>query len=235
MKKLLMLLLLLGGVEISAQTIVQQEFAVSSQPRLTSDMDLHQPTGKGNVLIAMPGPMSPGVKVASVTDNAPGGSNIYKQVPGAAAACGNKVLLDIWYCENCRPGANELKFHFSTPTRTSVNVFMELSGMPSSSVLDGSGVNVSDGTRTSAGEVGPSITTTATDFVVGRYHSANPIPTGVTPEAFTYKTTYTYAQDRPAGTYQPTLTGGGTTGEFCMSMAAFKTAPRAAKSPRRVK
>jgi len=231
-KQLLMLFLLWGGIEISAQTVVQQFFAVSSQPNPVSDMDLHQPTGAGNVLIAMPRPMSPGVKVASVTDNAPGGGNTYKQVPGAASSCGAKVLLDIWYCENCKEGVTELKFHLSSGTRVSVNAFLEISGVPLSSVLDGSGVHVSDGTGTSAGlEVGPSITTKGTDFIVAFYYSGNPIPTGVVPDAWTYKTTYVYGLNQPPGTYQPKLTGAGAAGSYCMSMAAFKTAAPVAKSP----
>jgi hypothetical protein len=230
-KKLLMLLLLWGGVEVSAQTIVQQFFAVSTRSPV-SDMDLPKPTGAGNVLIAMPGPLAPGVKVLSVTDNAPAGGNKYKQVPGAESSCGKNGSLDIWYCENCNPDVWELQFHLSGGTRISVNAFIEVSGLASSSVLDGSGAHVSDGTRTSAGlEVGPSITTTATDFIVARYYSTSPVQTGVTPEEWTYKTTYVYGLNRPPGAHQPTLTGGGAAGSFCMSMAAFKTAAPVANSP----
>lgn len=227
----LTLLLLCGPVRLPAQTIVQQLFAIGSMPAPTADMDLPQPTTQGNVLIAMPGPTSNGVKVLSVTDNAPAGSNTYKQVPGAASSCGAAQTLDIWYCENCSGGVTELKFHLSGGARASINTFLELSDMPPSSVLDGTGAHVSDGTRTSAGlEVGPSIKTTGKDFVVARYTSTNPIPTGVTPASWMYKTTHVYQLNAPAGNYQPTLTGGGTSGTFCMSMAAFKTAPPAASS-----
>jgi hypothetical protein len=223
-KKLLILLLLWGGVELSAQTIVQQFVAVSSRPSPVSDMDLPAATGSGNVLIAMPGPLAPGVTVLSVTDNAPAGGNTYKQVPGAASSCGANGSLDIWYCENCNSGVTELKFHLSGDARISINAFLEVSKMPLSSVVDGSGAHVSDGTRTSGGlEVGPSITTTATDFIIARYFSTNPIPTGVTPAAWTYKTSYVYVLNGPSGTYQPTLIGGSAAGSFCMSMAAFKT------------
>lgn len=232
-KKTFLVLLLCVGVEVSAQTIVQQMFAVSMQPNPVSDLDLQQPTAGGSILIAMPGPFSPGVKVLSVTDNAPGGGNTYKQVPGAASSCGTQVSLDIWYCEKCNPEVTELKFHLSGSAKLSVNTFLEISGLAPSSMLDGSGTHVSDGTRTSTGmEVGPSITTSANDFIVARYYSANPIPTGVTPTIWTYKTTYVYALNRPPGSYQPTLTGGGTTGSFCMSMAAFKTLTPAASSPK---
>jgi len=224
MKKLLTILLFFWAAQSPAQTVVQQFFALSLSPQPTSDMDLPEPTLKGSVLIAMPGPMTPGVKVVSVTDNAPAGGNTYKQVPGAASSCGGQIL-DIWYCENCNGEVTELKFHLSGGARMSVNAFIEVSNMQQSSVLDGNGAHVDDGTRTPAGlEVGPSITTTATDFVVARYSSAKPLPTGVTPSQWTYATTYVYARNGKAGTYQPTLTGKGESGSYCMSMAAFKTA-----------
>jgi len=227
-KKLLTVFLLFGAVRLPAQTVEQQFFAISSRPNPTSDMDLPKPSLQGSVLVAMPGPTSAGIKVLSVTDNAPAGGNTYKQVPGALSTCGTTDALDIWYCENCNGGVTELKFHLSASVMFSINTFLELSGMRLSNVLDGDGVHVSDGTRTDAGlEVGPSIKTTAKDFIVARYHSTNPIPTAVTPSPWTYKTTYIYATNRPPGTHQPTLTGG-KGGNYCMSMAAFKVAEPAA-------
>jgi hypothetical protein len=222
-EQLLILLLLWGGLELSAQTIVQQFVAISTGGEV-SDMDLNQATGKGRVLIAMPVLLSPGAKVLSVTDNAPDGGNTYKQIPGATASCVNKSV-DIWYCENCNPGVTELKFHLSGQPKGSINAFLEVSDMALSSVVDGSGAHVSDGTATSGGlEVGPSITTTAKDFIIARYFPTAPLPTGVTPAAWTYTTSYVYALNAPSGTYQPTLTGGSAGGTFCMGMAAFKTA-----------
>jgi hypothetical protein len=229
-KRLLILLLLWGGVASSAQTIVQQFVAISSGDE-TSDMDLKEPTGKGSVLIAMPALLAPGVKVLSVTDNAPAGGNTYKQIPGAVSSCAKKSL-DIWYCENCNPGVTELKYHLSGRAKANINAFIEVSNMALSSVVDGSGAHVSDGTATSGGLlVGPSITTTAKDFVIVRYVSTPPRPTGVTPAAWTFKTAYVYVANGPAGTYRPTLTGGKAGGNFCMSVAAFKTAASVA-SPR---
>src|SRR5271155_117379 len=108
--RLLTLFLLCAALQLPAQTIVQQFFAIGSMPSPTADMDLPTPTTQGNVLIAMPGPTSNGVKVLSVTDNAPAGSNTYKQVPGAASSCGKTKTIDIWYCENCSGGVTELKF-----------------------------------------------------------------------------------------------------------------------------
>ena len=230
-ERILILLLFWGGVRLSAQTIVQQFAAISqthedgSGAGSVSDMDL-EPSGKGNLLIAMPGlVLSPGVKVLSVTDNAPDGGNTYRQVPGASSSCVDNGPLDIWYCENCNPGVTELKFHFSGHVRASINSFLEVSNLASASVLDGKGAQVSNGTATSAGlEVGPSIKTTAPDFIIARYFSADPNPTGVTPTAWTYKPSYAYVLDGPPGTYQPTLTGGKAANGFCMSVAAFKTA-----------
>jgi hypothetical protein len=222
-KRLLMLLLLWGGVELSAQTILQQYVAIS-QGNDVSDMDLKDPTAKGSLLIAMPVQLLAGTKVLSVTDNAPDGGNTYRQIQGAVSSCGNKGV-DIWYCENCNPGVTELKFHLSGRTKGCINAFMEVSNMALSSAVDGSGAHVSDGTATSAGrEVGPSITTTAKDLIVARYFPTDPVPTGVTPAAWAYTTSYVYLADAPPGTYQPTLTGGKPGDSFCMSMAAFKTA-----------
>ena len=110
-------------------------------------------------------------------------------------------------------------------------LFLKFRSMALSSVVDGSGAHVSDGTATSAGlEAGPSITTTTKDFIIARYFPSIPLPTGVTPAAWTYKTSYVYMQNAPPGTYQPTLTGAEAAGSFCMSMAAFKTAPSVAGS-----
>jgi hypothetical protein len=223
-EKLIILLLLWGGAELSAQTIVQQFTAVSSGAGTVSDMDLPQPTGKGSVLIAMPVLLMPDVKVVSVTDNAPDGGNTYKQIPGTVTSCA-KQSLDIWYCENCNPGVTELKFHLSGHVKASLNAFLEVSNLALSTMVDGSGAHVKDGTATSGGlEVGPSITTTAKDFIIARYFATLPIPTGVTPAAWTRTPSYVYALDAPAGTYQPTLTGAKAGDNFCMGMAAFKIA-----------
>src|ERR1700690_1465124 len=119
-QKFMILLLLCGGVELSAQTIVQQFVAVSSGAGTVSDMDLKQTAVKGSVLIAMPVLLSPDVKVLSVTDDAPDGGNTYKQIPGTISSCAKKSL-DIWYCENCKPGVNELQFHLSDHVKASIN------------------------------------------------------------------------------------------------------------------
>jgi hypothetical protein len=228
--RLLILLLLWGGVELSAQTIAQEFAAISAGAGTVSDMDLTTPTAEGSILIAMPVLLSPGIKVLSVTDNAPAGGNTYKQVSAASSSCGNQSL-DIWYCEKCNPGVTELRFHLSAHVRASINGFLEVSNIALSSPVDGSGAHVSDGTATSAGlEAGPSIKTTAKDFIIARYFSDSPGPTGVTPAGWTFKTSYVYMLNAPAGTYQPTLTGGKAGGSFCMGMAAFKTAASVASS-----
>jgi hypothetical protein len=228
MKKLLVLLLLLGGLELQAQTIVQEIFNVGGASHV-SDMDVPKPTRPGSTLIAMPGPMSTSVKVMSITDNAPSGSNLYKQVPGAASSCG-KQSLDVWYCEKCNPGVTELKYHFSGHVM-SVNTFLEVADLALSSPVDGSGANVTEGTGSSDGvEAGPAIKTTATDFIIARYASAA-APSAVTPAPWTLKSTYVYAANAAMGTHQPTLTGGGAAGNFCMSMAAFKTTASGSVAP----
>ena len=225
-KKLLLLSLLWGGVTLSAQTIVQQ-FTSLSQGAKDSFMELKEPTSKGNVLVAMSTIISPGVRVLSVIDDAPGGSNLYKKIEGASSSCANK-FNDIWYCENCKAGATVVIFRQSEGS-ASVISFLELSNMESTSVLDGSGAHVSDGTATSAGlDVGPSIKTSATDFIVANYF---PPPSGVTPTAWTFSPSFAYVKNAPAGTYQPTLTAKAA-GGFCIGMAAFKTAaPAAALGP----
>ncbi|MGA7574348.1 MAG: hypothetical protein WCA97_10225 [Terriglobales bacterium] len=222
---ILLLLVLSGGLQLSAQTVVQQFAAVSSGAGVVSDMDLPDPTAEGSVLIAMPELLTPDVKVLSVTDNAPAGGNTYKQVSGAVSSCA-KAPIDIWYCERCNPGVTELKFHLSGHVRASINSFLEVSNLALPAALDGSGAQISDGKVTSSGlEVGPSIKTTATDFVIAAYSSINPRPTGVTPVAWTFKPTYVYQLNAAPGTYQPTLTGSKAGGNFCTSIAAFKTKP----------
>ncbi|HEX4423894.1 MAG TPA: hypothetical protein VH079_00745 [Terriglobales bacterium] len=228
MKKLLALLFFFGGLQLQGQTIVQEIFNVGGASHV-SDMDVPKPTRPGSTLIAMPGPVSPSVKVMSITDNAPTGSNLYKQVPGAASSCG-KQSLDIWYCEKCNPGVTELKYHFSGHVM-SVNTFIEVADLALSSPVDGSGANVTDGTGSSEGvEAGPSLKTTATDFIIARYASAV-APSAVTPAPWTLKSTYVYAANAPTGTHQPTLTGGGPAGSFCMSAAAFKSAASGSATP----
>jgi len=203
----------------SAQTILQQFAAVSAGAGEVTDMDLTKPTDKGSVLIVMPGQLSPGINVVRITDNAPDGGNTYKQLPGATSSCTDQAL-EIWYCEKCKAGVTELKFHLSGGVKASINAFLEVADID---VPDGSGAQVSDGTGTSDGlETGPSLKTTATDFVIARYFSTAPRPKGVTPASWTFKTTYTYQQKAPAGTYQPTLTGGSAESKYCISMAAFK-------------
>jgi hypothetical protein len=228
-KKLMTLSLLLGASYSSSygQTL-RQEFVSIGAPADVIDMDLPKPSAQGSVLIAMPGPLTPGIKVTSVTDNK---GDTFKEVRGATSTAEGKSL-QIFYCENCHPDVVELKFHMSAFAKLgSINTFLEVSGLALSSVLDGSGVQVSDGKATSDGlELGPSVTTTAKDFVIARYASASPLPKGVTPEAWTYKTTHIYLQKAPTGTYQPKLTGAAAGSNFAMSMAAFKASDTAATS-----
>lgn len=222
--KLLILLLLCAAPELIAQTVIQQFAAISKGSGMKSDMDI-EPTSKGSTIIAMPFELSPNVKVESVTDNAPDGPNTYKQVPGAISSC-SEGHIDIWYCEKCNPGVTELQFHLSGHVKASINSFLEVSDLAASSTLDGTGAQISNGKATGTGQLaGPSIKTTATDFIVARFFSGTPYPTGVTPEAWTFKPSYAYVPKASPGTYQPTLTGGGAGGGYCMSMAAFKIAP----------
>ncbi|HUB02578.1 MAG TPA: hypothetical protein VL983_07825 [Terriglobales bacterium] len=228
MKNLLITFILCGaGTGLSAQTILQQFAAISAGSGTVSDMDLPNPTAEGSVIIASPMQLSPDVKLESITDNAPGGGNTYKPVPGAMSFCAKKAL-EIWYCENCKGGVTELKFHLTGHVRASINGFMEVSGLAVPAKLDGNGVSLNDGVATSAGSfVGPNLKTSAKDFVIARYFVDPPIPTGVTPAAWTYKSTYVYGLNLAPGSYQPTLTGGKANGSFCMSMAAFKVADSA--------
>jgi hypothetical protein len=225
---LLAVLVLCCAIQVPAQTVLQQFTAVSAGAGTVSDMDLPEPTVQGSVLIAAPLLLSPDVKVIGVTDNAPEGGNTYKQVPGTNSSC-KKQSLDIWYCENCKPGVTELKFHLSDHVRGSLNTFLEVSGLALSSVLDGNGVHLTDGSATKEGlEAGPRMTTTAKDFVIARYFTDPPLPTGVLPKEWTLTTSYAYVLSGLAGPYQPTLTGGKAASNYCVSMAAFKAAPEAA-------
>jgi hypothetical protein len=231
MKRLIVALLLCAGLA-SAQTVLQEFSAVSSGAGTISDMDLPSPTASGSVLITMPLLLTPDVKVISVTDNAPGGGNTYKQVPNTYGAC-KKQSVDIWYCENCRAGVTELKIHLSDHVRASLNTFLEVSGLATTSVVDGSGVHLSDGSATKDGlEAGPKLTTTAKDFVIARYFSEPPLPGGVTPKQWTFTKSYAYVLSGAAGDYQPTLNEAKAGSNYCVSSAAFKVAePGAAPQP----
>jgi len=224
MKKALAVLFLFSAIAASAQTILQQFAAISAGAADVSDMDLPNPTAEGSVLIASPMQLSPDIKILKITDNAPDGGNIYKQVPGALSLCSKKVL-EIWYCEKCKGGVTELKFHLTGHVRASINGFMEVTGLAVPAALDGDGVSLSDGVASNAGTLaGPTIKIKARDFVIARFFSDPPIPTAVTPAAWTYKTSYVYGLNLAPGAYQPTLTGGKPGGSFCMSIAAFKLA-----------
>ena len=121
MKKTLIALALLCAAQVSAQTVVQQFVAISRGAGTVSDMDL-EPTAEGSTLIAMPFEVTPGIKVLSVTDNAPAGSNTYKEVPGSVASCSG-ALLDIWYCEKCNSKLYEEFFHLTDITTQLAPVF----------------------------------------------------------------------------------------------------------------
>jgi hypothetical protein len=223
-RAIIALSLLACSIELSGQTVLQQFSAVSSGAGTVSDMDLPQPTTEGSTLITMPLLLSPDVEVVSVTDDAPRVGNTYKHVTGTDSLC-NKQLLNIWYCESCHPGVTELKFHLSGHVRASINTFLEVSGLASSPVLDGNGVHLSDGAAGSDGfAVGPSITTKANDFIIARYFSGIPLPSGVTPASWKYATSYVYQLEAPPGTYQPILTGAKAKNNYCVGMAAFKVA-----------
>jgi hypothetical protein len=227
MKFMIALLLLCAGIQLSAQTILQQFTALSAGAGQTSDMDLIQATVAGSTLIAMPELLSPGVKVVSISDNAPDGGNVYKQIKNASSSCSNRSV-DIWYCENCKPGVTELKFHLSDHVRGSINTFLEVSGLALSSTLDSDGAHINDAPVANDGrEVGPKLVTTGTDFVIAR-RSSTPFPStisAVTPSEWVYKPTYVYGLNLPAGAHQPTIIGA-KSGTFCLSMAAFKVAER---------
>ena len=91
---------------------------------------------------------------------------------------------------------------------------------------------MTDGTRTSAGlEVGPKIKTSASDFVVARFSSAMPAPTEVS-APWSFKPSYVYLLNAAPGTHQPTLSGKGTGGNYCMGIAGFKAAASAPPSPK---
>lgn len=214
-----LLLFLCIGIDTQAQTIVQQFSAVSSGAGQVSDMDLPDPTAQGSTLVAMPELLTPGIDVVSITDNAPDGGNTYKQVKGANSSCAKKAL-QIWYCENCKGGVTELKFHLSGHVISSINGFMEVANLAPASVLDAT-ASLSDAKGSNDNlQVGPSIVTTATDFIVARY-SFTSRAKGVKPDSWTFKPSYVYGLNLPAGTYRPTLTGTAP-GTFCMSVAAFK-------------
>jgi hypothetical protein len=126
----------------------------------------------------------------------------------------------------------EIKFHLSGNIQATIDAFLEISGLATTSVLDGDGAHVTDGTAASDGsEVGPTLTTTAKDFIIARFFSTPPLPTAATSAAWQYNKSYVYQPEAAPGKYQPTLTGAKAGSNFCVSMAAFKIAPPPAVPP----
>ena len=109
--------------------LVQQQ-GVASTPTTIA------PTTVGNLIVvslALSGTSSG--TVTSVTDNAPGGTNIYVQAPNARATdTGGSFVTDIWYCKNCKAGATSVTVN-SASSVAAVAVY-EFSGADTNNPFD---------------------------------------------------------------------------------------------------
>ena len=181
-------------------------------------------TGTGH-LIAVALMFNGGTSVASVSDNAAGGSNTYVSA-GARATKGN-ASTEIWYAVNSNSGATVVTPNFSgSPTHVEMTVW-EVSGI-STSPPDA--LNVSSGTVTLNNTPGPAVTTTQVgDFVLSVLFAVETNFTTITSgneftndfETFGNGWAHITSTSATAGTHQASWYTPSPTGTYCASTVAF--------------
>jgi hypothetical protein len=159
--------------------------------------------------------------VSSVADDV---GNIYHQAAGARSSFtgGDNAFSDIWYAENSIPGATTVTVICSSGASFTLAEVFEVSGIVTSSSLDGSGVNASNAAASGTSGTGPSFTASTTDFILtgGDLSGYTAISSPWTMDA---DGDGGYILNGAAGTFQPvfTLTSGI---PFSASLAGFKVA-----------
>jgi len=180
--------------------------------------------GSGH-LIAVAMMFNGSASVASISDNATGGSNNYVSA-GAKATLGG-LSTEIWYAVNSKSGATAI-----TPTFAGSPNHVEMTAW------EVSGVSLSppDATNTATGSVvlnntpGPAVTTTqAGDFILSVLFAGNATFTGISSgNAFTddFKTggngwAHITSNSSSVGTYQASWLTAAPAGKYCASTVAF--------------
>lgn len=166
--------------------------------------------------------------VTSITDNAPGSSSLYVQVPNARATdATTNLFTDIWYSANSLQKATTITVTLNNNVAFNIWVF-EVQIMNSSSPFQESGV-VNNGASTLTPVGASVITSNPLDFIANITTAANAI-TGIhAGNNFTIGDIQNgdasaYLITSQNGTYQPQFDVN-IAGTFCSSTASFREAP----------
>jgi hypothetical protein len=193
---------------------------------VNNDSLIIAPSGSGSLIVVMIINLST-TTVSSVTDNAPGGSSRYVQIPNARSVDVAGIACDIWYTANSHQKTTSITV---TLGAGSVNViFMfEVEIMNSSSPFQEIGL-VNDGVATTT-IVGASVATSnALDFIASvALASTGDISNISAGNAFTLGdiangNASAYLITKHNGTYAPSFDSSLST--FCSSTASFREAP----------
>jgi hypothetical protein len=185
-------------------------------------------TGTGH-LIAVAMMFNGGTSVASVSDNANGGSNTYVSA-GSRATIGTRST-EIWYAVNSSSAATVVTPKFaSSPTHVEITVW-EVSGI---STLPPDVANTSSGNVTLNNTPGPAVTTTQVgDFILSVLFAINTNFTTITSgneftnDFRTYGNGWAHitSSSATAGTHQASWYTPSPTGVYCASTVAFRPGP----------
>jgi hypothetical protein len=186
----------------------------------------------GNLLVVGVAHINNAVTVASVSDNASGGSNTYVQAAGAAAVIstgGNPAATDLWYVLNATNGGATTV----TVTLSASDAYRAIwvwEAHPTTTVVFDAAAHADNQTGSGTDNAGASVTTTAKGFIVSLDAPLNSVVAN--PKAGNNFTSGgDIAANGPAGaslistasgTYQAVWTDSASGDKYCSSTAAFK-------------
>lgn len=226
MKKFIAVLICLGIASPSWAAIIRVQHLTTDSTANANTVTLTVTALTAGNLIVVVGMGSGSDTVSSITDNG-GTPNTYVQVTSARGleAAGGR-WCDIWYAKNSNGGATTVTLTVgATNTNRKIIMVWEVSGIDTTSPLDGNGTHVNDGAATTT-PLGAAITTTnANDFLAAALRTAG---TTSTEKDATYTldnitTTgngLSYAIVSAINTYTPQWNT--TSAVFCACSAAFK-------------
>lgn len=225
-----------GTTSITATNIFSSPVRLQHPVSQTlGSVTMTQPTGSGN-LVLVRALMSKGAAIATITDNATGGSNTYAQAPGVYvnATDGIGGALDIWYAKNSRSGATTLTITYSGSPAAALTYVDEWADLDPSNpfliaksfwaqtagtVIGSASAQVTIGVANAVlFGIGacPNISNT-----ISGIHSGNPFTIGDT----LFGSATAHLVTSSTGTYFPQWDQG-TSGEWFASVAAFQVAPQ---------
>jgi hypothetical protein len=185
-------------------------------------------SGTRNLIIVLPSLFDNTITVTSITDNAPGGSNLYIQVPGARATDSTGgSSSEIWYCANSKPKATTITVNFSSSVGSGLFMF-EVSNMNSSLPFQEKGI-INNGASSST-PIGAAVTTSnPLDFIANVTAVPNTLTNIHSGNNFIFVdqkggNADSYIITSQKGTYTPQYDQD-VSGTFCSSTASFREAP----------